>query len=184
MSSCSVSVSVLGSVLYFISISCTSGQAMLVKCFPLWLVVASLTGERGPGLIEDGLPLYEPPRGLINPNSEPTDHRPLSAQDLRSYLVGLGGLSPRATKGKLVPRSLFWLWELVAEHEDIPTGVGEMILGPLCVEFVSTFVGEDAFVNEGFLGCELAKPHTLAGMPIGGGEVILMLILRSPKIEV
>ncbi len=50
-----------------------------------------------------------------------------------------------------------------------------MILVPLCVEFVSTFVGEDAFVNKGFLGCGLAKPHTLAGMPIGGGEVILGL---------
>lgn len=60
----------------------------------------------GPGLTEDGLPLYKPPRGLVNPDSEPTDHRPLSAQDLRSGLAGLGVLSP--SKGKLVPLSHLW----------------------------------------------------------------------------
>lgn len=69
MSSCSVlvqdkaTVSVLGSVLCLVNISCTSGQAMLVKGFPLRVVlsVVSLMGERGPGLIEDGLPPDEPP---------------------------------------------------------------------------------------------------------------------------
>lgn len=64
---------------------------------------------------------------------------------------------------------------MVVEHGDVPIGVGEMILVPFGVEFVSTFVGEHAFINEGFLGCGLAKPHTLVGMPIGGGEVILGL---------
>lgn len=50
-----------------------------------------------------------------------------------------------------------------------------MILIPLDIEFDSAFVGEDGFVKEGFFGFGLARPKTLVGMPIGGGEVILGL---------
>lgn len=57
----------------------------------------------------------------------------------------------------------------------MPDGAGNKILVPICVVFASAVVGEDGFVNMGFQGCGLAKPHTHVGMPIGGGEMILGL---------